>query len=71
MVTLPIPSRKSKEVICYMMQYDLNKEEYVNKKLSVSIFESQTMYDLRQKIYQKYGIDPSSYVITWVQFNQM
>ena len=58
----------------YIIQYDLNKDGqglYRNYKLEVNVKDNDRVSDFRDKIYKKYGIPQSSYLITWVVDNRL
>lgn len=71
MVSLPIPSVNWEKLQCYHIQYDMNKPDYNNHKLTVRIKDSDRVADLRKKIEEQYGYDSSSFLITWVRDNRL
>ena len=69
MATVPIPSTKWIMKSGYLIQYHLNPDgtgSYLNYKIDVKVKENEQVIHVRQKIKEKYGIDTSSYLITWV-----
>ena len=44
---------------------------YKNYKLEVKVKDNDRVSDFRDKIYEKYGITQSSYVMSWVTDNKM
>ena len=67
MATVPIPNTKWVSKSGFFIQYSLSKDGvYSNHKVEVKVREQDKVYHLRQRIEEKYGIDPSSYIITWV-----
>lgn len=67
MVTVPIPSTKWVTKSGYFIQYHLSKDgSYCNQKLEVKVKENDKVCNLRERIQEKYGIEPSSFLITWV-----
>jgi|TARA_B110001450_G_C17606322_1_gene475264 hypothetical protein len=52
----------------------LNKDGeglYKNYKLEVKVKENEKVADFRDRIYEKYGVKQSSYLISWVTDNKM
>mmetsp|Transcript_13296 Transcript_13296/g.22575 ORF Transcript_13296/g.22575 Transcript_13296/m.22575 type:complete len:401 (-) Transcript_13296:1271-2473(-) len=72
MVNLPIPNVKTENFDCYLIQYDLVKNgTYKNLKMSVSVRDTDRVQDFRDQVQKVYGIDSSSFVMTWVQYNKL
>ena len=67
MATVPIPSTKWVTKSGYFIQYHLNNNgSYSNQKLEVKVKENDKVFNMRQRIEEKYGIPASQYLITWV-----
>jgi len=74
MASIPIPSTKLVPLQGYLIQYNLNKDGeglYKNYKLEVKVKENEKVADFRNRIFEKYGVKQSSYLITWVTDNKM
>lgn len=66
---MPIPTIKYESIDCYMMQYDISSPNgYKNLKMNIKIKDSERVYTFREVIQEKYGVDLSSYVMVWVEF---
>jgi len=67
MISLPIPITKFEKIDCFFITYDLNSATYVNYKFEVTKLRDTDRLDcFRERILELYGVDPNSYLITWV-----
>lgn len=68
MVSLPIPNFEPIKQDCYFIQHDLadGQGQYKNLRMKLILRDSDRIYDLRQKVQEVYGIDASSFLVTWV-----
>ena len=71
MATIPIPSNKWMQKYAYILKYDLGDSTNLVQKVEIVFKESEYIYDFRVRIYEKYGIDVSSYLIGWVMDNKL
>ena len=70
MATLPIPNVKFVTLSMFHIQYHMTPE-YKNYKLEVKIRDSDRIADLRKRIQDTYGMEASSFIITWVLDNRV
>lgn len=74
MASIPIPSTKYTQIQGYFIQYHLNPDNsgvYKNYKLEIKVKENERVQDIRERIYEKYGINQSEYLLGWVTDNKM
>ena len=70
MATLPIPDIKILEIKAFFINYKIDGD-YQNYLLKIKINSQDRVADFRKKVEEKYGFDPSSYLITNVADNRV
>ena len=71
MLTLPIPITKWETLSAYWIQYDMNNAKYNNYKFIIKIKDSDRVADFRKATAKAYGVEESSFLITWVCDNKL
>jgi hypothetical protein len=66
-LSLPIPGKKEKYTF-YLVPYNFTKD-YKNLKGEVWVKETDPIWEFRRQVKAKYGVDESSYILTFVQDN--
>ena len=58
---------QSENITCYFISYDLNSASYTNYRFEVNCLkDTERLESFRERILVLYGVDPNSYLITWV-----
>ena len=72
MVSLPIPQTKWEKYDCYYIQYDQNSESYNNFRMTIDkLRDTDRVADFRNRVRDLYGMDPDSFLVTWVYDNKL
>jgi hypothetical protein len=66
---LPIPGKKEK-LAFFLIPYNL-KADYTNLKGEVFMRETESVLEFRKAISERFGVNPSSFLITIVADNQI
>ena len=66
-LSLPIPGKKEKYTF-YLVPYNFSKD-YKNLKGEIWVKETDPIWEFRRQLKLKYGVNESSYILTFVQDN--
>ena len=66
---LPIPGKKEK-LSFFFIPYNITAD-YTNNKGEIFLRETESIVEFRKALHEKYGVDPSSFLLTIVGDNQV